>query len=132
MELSSEQAEYLGGHQWAILSTGRRDGSPQASMIGFCLDGGDVLATFGRSTAKFHNISRQPRVVLSVPDGRRSLTLYGDGEFVERDPERVEAFAAMMAAYGAPAKPAGELAASLDSEGRVILRIHPTSVELHD
>ena len=76
----------MNDHKFAVLSTGRRDGSPQASMVGYVHDRGDILVVFRRSSAKYHNIARQPRVVLSVPDGRRVLTVYGDGVLVEKDP----------------------------------------------
>jgi PPOX class probable F420-dependent enzyme len=131
MELSPEEAEFLGSHQWAVLSTGRRDGSPQASLIGYCWDGEDAVLTFRRSSAKYHNVVRQPRVVLLVPDGRTAVTVYGDGELVERDPDRVDAYAAILASFGAPESPREDMVRSLDEEDRTILRIHPTSVFLN-
>jgi hypothetical protein len=101
-------------------------------MVGHAADGSDVVVTFRRSSAKYRNIRRQPRVVLSVPDGRRVLTIYGDGELVETDPERVDGFARILASYGAPEQPREQLTKSMDDEDRVVLRIHPTAVELHD
>jgi PPOX class probable F420-dependent enzyme len=132
MELSREHTEFLAEHKFSVLSTGRRDGSPQASMVGHANDGNDILVVFRRSAAKYHNVRRQPRVVLSVPDGRRVLTVYGDGELIETDPERVTAFQAILSSFGMPEQSAEQLAASMDEEDRVILRIHPTSVELQD
>jgi PPOX class probable F420-dependent enzyme len=132
MELSAEHAAFLAEHKFSILSTGRRDGSPQASMVGHTSDGVDVLVVFRRTSAKYRNIKRQRRVVLSVPDGRRVLTIYGDGQLVETDPERVTAFQAILSSYGMPDQPVDELARSMDEEDRVILRIHPTSIELHE
>ena len=109
MELSTDEAEFLSSHQWAVFSTGRRDGSPQASLIGYCWDGDDILLTFRRSSAKYHNVVRQPRVVMVVPDGRAAITVYGDGELVERDPERVAAYAAIVTSFGAPEAPRDEM-----------------------
>jgi PPOX class probable F420-dependent enzyme len=132
MELTPEHREFLTDHKFSILSTGRRDGSPQASMIGHAVDGSDVVVTFRRSSAKYRNIRRQPRVVLSVPDGRRVLTIYGDGELVETDPERVDGFARILASFGAPEQPREQMTKSMDDEDRVVLRIHPTAVELQN
>ena len=132
MEVSPEHIEFMNDHKFAVLSTGRRDGSPQASMVGYVYDGDDILVVFRRSSAKYHNIARQPRVVLSVPDGRRVLTVYGDGELVEKDPDRVDAFQAILSSYGMPESSRDELATTMDEEQRVILRIHPTAVTLHD
>ena len=33
-----EHRSFLGEHVWAILATGRRDGSPQQSMVGYAVD----------------------------------------------------------------------------------------------
>jgi PPOX class probable F420-dependent enzyme len=132
LELTVEQAEYLAGHQWATLATGRKDGSPQVSMIGYTWDGRGVLVTFRRSSAKRQNIARQPRVALLVADGRRALTIYGDAELLEQDPDRAEAFEQILASFGAPATPRDELARRMDAEGRVAARIHPTSADLHE
>ena len=132
MELTPEHVEFLAEHKFSILSTGRRDGSPQASMVGHTADGNDVLVTFRRSSAKYNNIRRQPRVVLSVPDGRRVLTIYGDGELVENDPERIDGYARILASFGAPEQSREQLTNSMDDEDRVVLRIHPTAVELQD
>ena len=132
MDVSSEQSEYLAGHQWAVLSTGRKDGSPQASMIGYAWDGKEAIVTFRRTSAKRHNIARQPRVVLLVPDGRRALTLYGDAQLIEEDPGRVDGFETIMASFGAPPAPRDEMIKRLDDEARVIVRIRPTNVTLQD
>ena len=132
MTLKPEHVEFLREHKFSILSTGRRDGSPQASMVGHATDGNDVLVVFARTTAKYRNIVRQPRVALSVPDGRRVLTIYGDGELVEKDPDRVDAFRLILGAFGVPEQQRDEMAKGIDAEGRVILRIHPSSVDLHD
>jgi len=132
LEFTTEQAEYLTAHQWATLATGRKDGSPQVSMIGYALDGNELLVTFRRASAKYRNISRQPRVALVVADGRRALTVYGEAELIEQDPRRVEVFAQILGRFGAPASPHDELARQLDGEGRVVARIHTTGADLHE
>ena len=131
MELTPEQADYLSGHQWATLATGRKDGSPQVSMMGYVYDGSYVIVSFRRSSAKRHNITRQPRVALLVADGRRALAVYGEAELLEGD-AGAEAFETMLARFGAPATPRDELARRMREEGRVAARIRPTSAELHD
>ena len=102
MDVTAEHRDYLQEHRFGVLSTGRKDGSPQASMVGCFFDGDDILVTFRRGSAKYHNISRQPRVASSVPDGRRSLTVYGTGELLEDDPGRVDVFQAILVSYGMP------------------------------
>ncbi len=131
MDVTPEQQEYLGGHQWAVLATGRKDGSPQASMIAYVWDGEHLLVTFRRGSAKRHNIVRQPRVAVLVPDGRRALTVYGDAALLEEGPDRVAAYAAILAGFGISPAP-DDLEAQMDAEARVAVRIRPAQVELHD
>lgn len=49
----AEQLAYLAAHKWAVLATGRRDGSPQLTMIGYVLDDdGALLISAKRCTAE--------------------------------------------------------------------------------
>jgi PPOX class probable F420-dependent enzyme len=131
MDVTPEQQEYLAGHQWAVLATGRKDGSPQASMIAYVWNGEHIIVTFRRGSAKRHNIMRQPRVALVVPDGRRALTVYGEGDLLEEGPDRIHAYAAILAGFGISPAP-DDLEAQMDAEARVALRIRPERLELHD
>ncbi len=131
MDIDATVEEYLNGHQWAVVATGRKDGSPQASMIAYVWDSQNVLMTFRQRSAKRHNIVRQPRVALVIPDGRRALTIYGTAELLEHDPERVNAYAAILARFGVSPVP-DDIASQMDSEGRVAARIRPEQVDLHD
>jgi PPOX class probable F420-dependent enzyme len=131
MDISPEQQEYLAGHRWAVLATGRKDGSPQASMIAYVWDGEHLLVTFRRGSAKRHNIMRQPRVAVVVPDDRRALTVYGEAELLETGPDRVAAYAAILGGFGI-SPPPDDLEAQMDAEVRVALRIRPERLELHD
>ena len=71
------QLEFLYGHRWAVLATGRLDGSPQQAMVGYALDGeGRILVLTRPFTAKWRNALRQPRVSPTVPDGRRHVVVY--------------------------------------------------------
>src|SRR3954449_3581416 len=100
MDLNPAQQEYLTGHQWAVLATGRKDGSPQTSMVAYVWDGEHLLITFRRGSAKHHNMARQPRVAVLVPDGERALTVYGEAELLEEDPDRVAAYTAILGGFG--------------------------------
>jgi len=131
VDLTEAQQEYLGDHQWAVLATGRKDGSPQTSMVAYVWDGEHLLVTFRSGSAKRHNISRQPRVSVLVPDGRRALTVYGDAELLEDGADRVNAYAAILAGFGV-SPPPDDLGDQMDVEGRVAARIRPARVDLHD
>ena len=67
LETDAAHDEYLKDHQWAVLATGRKDGSPQTSMVAYVWDGQDLLMTFRQHSAKRHNMARQPRVSVLGP-----------------------------------------------------------------
>ena len=91
MTYTDTQLAFLSAHRWAVLATGRLDGSPQQAMVGYALDDeGRVLVLTRSFTAKWRNAQRQPRVSLTVPDGRRHVVVYGTAEAIEIDPERTE------------------------------------------
>jgi PPOX class probable F420-dependent enzyme len=123
-----EQRQFLDAHRWAVLATGRRDGSPQQSMIGYAVDDeGRLLVTMPPQTAKWKNARRQPNVCVTVADGREHLVVYGAAEPVERDPERAALVATVFRAV-IGADPPDPLPPDL--EQRTVLRITPTKTLL--
>lgn len=62
---------YLRDHSHAVLSTVRRDGTPQMSPVSAALDGTGRVVVSSRATAyKVKNLQRDPRAWLCVfPDG---------------------------------------------------------------
>ena len=88
MPLTPEQDQYLKDHSLAVLGTGRRDGSPQLSMIIYDYSGDDLVISVTSDRAKWKNAIRQPNVALLVPDGRRQLIVYGTVEGVSETEAR--------------------------------------------
>lgn len=131
--ITDEQASFLGSHTWAILATGRRDGSPQQSMVGYLLDDEGRLVISAKSyTAKWRNARRQPRVSLTVPDGRAHLVVYGTAECIDADPQRAELTADVFAALGGGDRPdPSSIIPLLDEQQRTVLRISPDRVLFH-
>lgn len=114
-----------------MLATGRADGSPQQSMVGYLVDdAGRLLVSAKTYTAKWRNAVRQPRVSLTVPDGRAHLVVYGSAEAIDTDPLRAELTADLFAALGfAPERPdPATIVELLDQQQRTVLRITPTKV----
>ena len=129
-----QQLEFLTGHTWAVLATGRRDGSPQQSMVGYAVDDtGRLLVSVKSYTAKWHNARRVPTVSLTVPDGRVHLVVYGDVETIDTDPLRAELTAAVFAALsGQPAPDPASIIPMLDEQRRTVLRITPTKTHFQE
>jgi PPOX class probable F420-dependent enzyme len=119
---------YARAHLWGVLATGRADGSPQQSMIGYFVDDEGRLVISAKSyTAKWNNAVRQPKVSVAVPDGRIHLVVYGDAETIDADPARAELTAQVFGALsGNPTPDPTALVPMLDEQQRVILRITPT------
>lgn len=134
MAYTDEQRAFLEDHTWAILATGRVDGSPQQSMVGYAVDDeGRVVVSAKAYTAKWKNALRQPRVSLAVPDGRVHLVVYGRAETIDADPERAELSADVFAAlHGGERPDPTSLAETLDEQERTILRIVPEKVVFHE
>ena len=128
------QLDFLTNHTWAVLATGRRDGSPQQSMVGYAVDDeGRLIVSVKSYTAKWKNALRVPRVSLTVPDGRVHLVVYGNAETIDADPLRAELTAEVFAALsGQPAPDPTSIVSMLDEQQRTVLRITPTKTHLHD
>jgi PPOX class probable F420-dependent enzyme len=128
--LTDEQRRFLAEHRWCLLTTVRRDGRPQVSMLAYALgDDGTILLSARAASAKVRNARRRADVVVTVVDDRRFLALDGSVEVVAEDPRR-DALTRAVQASLLPADAAvlqREFDAGLDVTGRVVLVISPRS-----
>ena len=125
LEITEAQAAYLREHQLGVLATSRKDGSPQQSMITYLYDGEHVLISVTKDRAKYHNIRRQPRVSLLVPDGREQVIVSGTAELLDGR-ERDRYIMAIREHQGDPLPADYDLdrfSRRLDELGRVVVRI---------
>jgi PPOX class probable F420-dependent enzyme len=125
----TEPDAFLRDHLWGVLATGCRDGSPQQSMVGYVVDDhGRIVISVKSYTAKWKNAVRQPRVSLTVPDGRVHLVIYGEAEAIDRDPERAQLTADVFARLSGSSRPdPASIIELLDEQQRTVLRITATS-----
>ena len=128
--LDAGQRTFLRAHRWGVLATGRADGSPQQSMVGYTIDGDDRVVISAKAyTAKWRNAQRQPKVCLTVADGRAAVIVYGTADCIDRDPLRAELTADVFAALAGEDRPEpAALVPTLDEQQRTVLRITPTRV----
>jgi PPOX class probable F420-dependent enzyme len=131
---TDQQRTFLSEHRWGVLATGRADGSPQQAMVGYTLDDeGRVLISTQTFTAKWRNALRRPRVSFTVPDGRVHVVIYGEAEAIEKDPDRAELTADVLAVVRGPDRPdPASIVGWLDDNQRTVLRITPRKVLLHE
>ena len=133
MPLTDDQDQYLRDHTTGILGTGRRDGSPQLSMIFYDYDGSDVVISVTSDRAKWKNAMRQPNVSMLVPDGRRQLIVYGTVEGVSDTEARNAGTRRLRARMGRPVEVSDEeLTSELDEANRVILKLTPDRGFMND
>jgi len=66
--LTEEQAQLLLDPNYAVVTTVRRDGSPQATVVWIDWDGENVVFNTTMFRAKGHNLTRDPRVSVVVWD----------------------------------------------------------------
>ncbi len=93
-----ERERHLAATINAVVATIRRDGSIQASPNWYLWTGDAVLVSTTRSTAKVHNIRRDPRVTVCIDDAvsGRYVSIAGTAEVIEdeRVPELTQALIA--------------------------------------
>lgn len=78
--LSPATIELLEGRNYAVLATINRDGSPHTSAMWVGCDGGDVVMSTVEGRRKHRNMTRDPRVSLTVidsADGENYVELRG-------------------------------------------------------
>ena len=119
-EVPASHLDLLEKPVFAHLATVRPDGSPQSSVMWFAWDGSLIRMTHTRTRQKFANLSREPRVALSIadPDDQyRFLEVRGTVEKIEEDPG-AEFYRSLQRRYGMdyPIR---------DADVRVIITIRP-------
>ena len=82
-ELKALADQFLGNRSLGILATGKRDGSPQLSIVSYTVKGSDIVVATGSSTAKCKNARRRPQVSLAVYDGPTCVAVYGDARLLQ-------------------------------------------------
>ena len=124
----ADQRAFLDAHLWAVLATGRADGSPQQSMVGYVVDDeGRLIVSAKAYTAKWKNALRQPKVSITVVDGRSHLVVYGEAETIADDPLRAELTElAFRVITGTEQADPMSMVPLFDEQQRTILRITPT------
>jgi len=66
-ELEREVRDTIRKNRWLTLSTASPGGVPQGSVVAYASDGYTIYVLTGRSTAKIRNITRNPRVSVTIP-----------------------------------------------------------------
>ena len=97
--------EILGQHRIMTIATNRKDGWPQATVVGYANDGIVIYCGIARDSQKFANIARDPRVSLAIakdvpqPLMIKGLSIAARVEEVTDQGERDHAYEILIARY---------------------------------
>ena len=86
-ESTPEITQFLQDHRLCVFATGRKDGSPQQSYVGYQFDGKQFLLGGQAASAKMKNLRRNPGCSLIVPAEGGFLLVYGTAELIEDEAE---------------------------------------------
>ena len=127
MGVSAEQDAFLRAHRWALIATVGAGGGPQVTMVAYHWDGTDVVMSIKRTTVKWRNVLERSRVCVTVTDEEQCLSLYGDGDAIDTDPDRADLTERLLASLlpEHAAILAADIEAGLDATDRVIVRLRP-------
>jgi PPOX class probable F420-dependent enzyme len=127
-ETAPEVTRFLQEHRLCVFATGRKDGSPQQSYIGYQFDGKQFLLGGQATSFKMRNLRRNPGCSLLITEGRGFLLVYGTAELVEDE----AAMAKLQERFGpraAPPRPEGAAAPPPRPMGkRVDILMTPTKI----
>ncbi len=123
----TEQARQLfKDRNFAFLSTLMKDGSPQVSPVWVDIDGDEILVNTAEGRVKQKNVSRDPRVGISVADSSNPYTMVTiQGKVTEQVTEGANNHIDLMSKkyLGVDKYPF-----AMQGEKRVLLRIKPEKV----
>jgi PPOX class probable F420-dependent enzyme len=127
-DVAPEVTQFLQGHRLCAFATGRKDGSPQQSYIGYQFDGKQFLLGGQATSFKMRNLRRNPGCSMLVTEGRGFVLVYGTAELVDDEAE----MAKLQERFGpraAPPRPEGAAAPPPRPMGkRVAILMTPTKI----
>ena len=130
-----EVTKFLQENGLCVFATGRKDGSPQQSLIGYQYDGKQFLLGGQASSFKMKNLKRNPGCSMVVTVDRGHVIVYGTAELVGDEAEMAklqERFGPRAApprpAAAAGAAPAAPTAPRRPMGKRVNILMTPTKI----
>ena len=122
--------EFLTTHRWGVLTTLRRSGSPVSSVVAYAREGDTLVVSTPADRFKTRSIERNPSVNFcaisnSEPFNFVSMEAQATVERVDLVPATRAVFEAIAdTEYAMP----DDLAAWIDDNNRVVLRLQPDRV----
>ena len=124
-DISPEAEKYLKEHTLCVFATGRKDGSPQQSLIGYQFDGKQFLLGGQATSFKMKNLARNPGASMAIIDGQRQLIVYGNVAIVDDEAEVLRLHRERIKRIAMRDETEDELKERLIREQRVVLVLTP-------
>jgi len=131
MEIA-EALRFIGASHRGVLVTLRRDGRPQLSNISYALIDGVIKVSVTAGRAKYHNISRDPRVSMHVTSDDFWAYVVVDGEAdmsavaTKPDDPGVEELIELYRAVLGEHPDWDDYRRAMVADERVVIRLRPT------
>ena len=122
--------EFLTAHRWAVLTTLRRSGMPASTLVAYARDRDTLIVSTPGHTFKRRSLEHDPRVTICcVSDAAPFNFVSVDGTATVEKTDLVAMTRRVFAniAGSGYAEPT-DLQAWLDTQDRVIIRVHPQRV----
>lgn len=126
MRLGTSADAFLRQRPTATLSTIRRDGSPQSSVVWYLWNGDEFVISTIHTTAKWQNLRRDPRCSLCIedPETGQMVVAYGearldDGDVRDRTRQLVDRY------YDDPAETDAHMERIFRTDDRVLIVLIP-------
>ena len=118
---------FISDHRWAVLSTLRKDGHPVSSWVAYARDGDTLIVSTPGTTFKRRSLERDPRLTLCVSSDAAPFNFVSVEGTATIETERLMELTQMVFANIDYEEPK-DLQNWLDTQQRVIIRLHPTRV----
>lgn len=122
--------EFISQHRWAVLTTLRRDGQPNSSVVAYARDGDELVISTPGGTFKRRSVEADGRVNLCVISNAEPFNFVAIEADAVSTRANLEADTRKVFANIADAgwQEPEDLAGWLEQQQRVILRLKPTRV----
>ncbi len=121
---------FISEHRWAVLTTLRRGGQPNSSVVAYARDGDELVISTPGGTFKHRSIEADERVSLCVINNAEPFNFVAIEAAAQATRENLEADTKKVFANIADAgwQEPEDLGAWLQQQQRVILRLRPLRV----
>ena len=126
--ISPRVRAYLEQPRFAVVATINPDGSPHTAVVWYLLDDDAIVINSAEGRRWPSNLRRDPRISVAVEDGLYWVSLRGEVEIIDDQPQAQADIAAMAYRYESRAEAERIIRDQFTRQQRVSFMLRPTSV----